>query len=137
MKKYMKPMMEGQIFVSNEYVGACSDLTGGVKYKFVCDAGGGTYGGLYDTNWNLVSNSKDSYHACGETHESPVDSLYFKGFFDVDTNHSNGNEIEVYIWEHEEESCTYLPFVGEVCDTYTNRHATTNVNKETWGKNHS
>lgn len=137
MKKYVKPVMEGQIFASNEYVGACSDLTGGVKYEFVCDAGNKVKGGLYDLNWNLVSNDIDSFHACGETHESPADSLYFKGYFDPDTNHKNGNEIEVYIWEHEEKSCQYIPLIGNICDTYTNRHATTNLKMETWGKNHS
>ena len=126
MKKYVKPLMEGQVFVTNEYIGACTIIEDSSKYYFRCDAGNGKYGGLYSTTWDLVSNRKDSFHACGETHVSPTDGSYFKGFYDPDSRHSNNNELEVYIWEEKNRQ-------GQVID----RHATTNLNKETWNKNHS
>lgn len=128
-KKYVKPTIIGERFIPNEYCVSCSDTEGGAKYKFVCDAGDGVYGGLYDENWNLKSNSYNSYHACDDTHESSTTDLYYLGYFDPDRNHTNGNELKVYIWEHPE----YIPFYGWV----TNRHATTNIHKETWEKNHS
>ena len=82
--------------------------------------------GLYDTNWNRISNRWNSYHACGHTHQSSTTDEYIKGYFDPDRDHSNGNEEEVYIWIERNRW-------GGVVD----RHATTNINKDSWEKNHS
>ena len=133
MKKYMKPTMEGQLFISNEYVGACTIIEDGSQYYFICDAGDGVKGGLYSEDWELISNSKNSYHACGDIHVSPTDGIYIKGYFDPDTNHDNGNETPIYIWEEIGTTCGVFNCWEEV----VNRHATENLNKETWNKNFS
>lgn len=47
MKKrvYTKPILESETFVPQSYIAACGDIN--KVYKFVCDAGGGTYGTVY------------------------------------------------------------------------------------------
>ena len=39
MKRYVRPMMDAQMFVANEFVTTCGDS--GTIYKFECDAPGG------------------------------------------------------------------------------------------------
>lgn len=49
MKKYMKPTMNGQVFATNEYIGACGDIS-----KFSClnmnNISGGSIQVYYDNN---------------------------------------------------------------------------------------
>ena len=131
MKKYMKPLMEGQMFVANEFVAVCGNQT---SYKFKCDAGG-TFnsdgemtsyksGYLYDENWNasyaypyyMHGRGTNGFHACGETHDSDTTDAYILGWFDTDTSPNNGkNETKVYIWQEIEN--------GRV----VNHHATTDI----------
>ena len=127
-KAYVKPSMESETFVPNVYCKTCSDTEGGVKYYFKCDAGGGRSGGLYDKNWNLISNSWNSYSACNRTHESSTEDEYILGYFDPDRNHYYGIELIVYIW---------IERSWSIFGWRTNRHATTNLNKDSWEKNHS
>lgn len=108
---WVKPEMEEVCFAADEYVAACGEEE--QVYSFICDAGGGDYGGLYDMNWNLKSNDTDSFHACSEVHDAPLDGTFYDGYFDPDTNHGNANEIRVKIWEEK--------WLGIVYD----RHATT------------
>ena len=126
-RNYVKPILNSETFVPQVYAAACTHTESGVggKYYFKCDAGNGVYGGLYNQNWDRISSGPNSYHACGETHESPTDGDYIQGYFDPDTNHNNGNEIDVYIWLEK--------MYGRVVD----RHATTNLDRDSWTKNHS
>lgn len=138
MKKYIKPIMQSEVFVTNEFITACSVTESGTgdTYYFRCDAGGGKYGGLYSEDWETrISSSWNSYHACGDTHESPVDAnVYIKGWFDPDRDHNNGNEIPVYIWLEQGLDCDWF---GN-CETVTvDKHATTNLNQDSWFKNFS
>lgn len=126
MREYVKPMLDSEVFVANEYVSACADNT---TYNFKCDAGGGRYGGLYDMDWNRISNTSSSYHACGETHKASTSDEFIRGYFDPDRQHNNGNELEVYIWLEGYR----LPWGQWVT---TNRHATTELDINKW-KNHS
>ncbi|WP_216697515.1 hypothetical protein [Anaerostipes faecalis] len=119
-KVYQHPQVIVEEFAPNEYVATCGDTEYG-KYKFVCDAGGGRYGGLYDLNWKQISNYSSSFHACDKTHESDTDGDYILGYFDPDRNHNNGNEISVYIWQEKNRW-------GQVI----NRHATTNLDRDSW-----
>lgn len=120
---YERPMMFGQVFVPNEYVSACGEEN--KVYKFVCDAGKGVYGGLYDTNWNRISNSEKSYHACGATHDATVQDDFFPGYFDPDTNHNNGNEESIYIWIEYERTWSGGKRVVD-------RHGTSNLDMDSW-----
>lgn len=119
-KVYEAPVVHLEQFVANEYIAACGDTEYGV-YKFECDGGGGVYGGLYDLDWNRISRSWNSYHACGETHDATTQDEFIRGYFDPDWNHKNGNEIEVYIWLETDRR-------GHVID----KHATEDLDREHW-----
>lgn len=125
-RMYERPEMRGQVFAADEYIASCAENN---TYYFKCNAGGGRYGGLYDLDWNRISNTSSSYHACGETHQAPTDDEFIRGYFDPDRNHNNGNELEVYIWLE-----GYRNWWGEWVTT--NRHATTNLDMDSW-KNQS
>ena len=127
-RNYVKPLLNSEAFVPQVYAAACTHTESGVggNYYFKCDAGNGVYGALYDENWNRLTSWNGSFHACDETHTSPTDGDYKLGYFDSDSNHNNGNELQVYIWEEKNGS-------GRV----TNRHATTNLDRDSWTKNHS
>ena len=133
MRDYVKPMMDSEVFASNEYCSTCGDVT---SYLFNCDAGS-------KTKWQDVyveSNGIDglqtrsewiqtgehpldgylqpadtfrtgSYHACGATHEAPTTDEFLDGYV------INGRlTIPVKIWT----------------DHGTNTHCTTNINEGTW-----
>ena len=84
MKKYVKPIMNSEVFVANEYFSACGDS--GTTYYFKCDASGwfGSGGVVYeDTNGNKKFDRKEDkirslYVPCSETHiaESTDDFSY-------------------------------------------------------------
>ncbi len=69
MKKYVKPIMEGQMFVSNEYVSACGDVNGlsclnmnkdqGIKGIFYDVDGNGIYDSTIDTSIISFSERQD------------------------------------------------------------------------------
>ncbi len=124
-RTYESPRAYVEEFTPNEYVAACQD--GPTQYLFKCDAGGGRHGGLYDSNWKLISNSSNSYSACGETHLANTEDEFIRGYFDPDRNHRNGNEQEVYIWIEQR------PW----WQGGTNRHATTDLDIKHWEKNQS
>ena len=151
MKKYIKPTMESEVFIANEYIGACSDLTGGVKYLFKCDAGliekNSIWGTYYEPTDGDLTNSTGtinftdnnyhsqymgnstyvSYSACDATHEASTMDTFLLGRFypNGGNNNLSGSYSDVYIW-----------FEPKGYNRY-DIHATSNVNIETWGKNHS
>lgn len=123
MKEYVRPMMDSEVFVANEYFSACGDEN--KVYKFVCDAGGGTSGTVYeDSNnngkWDLTKDKAltgyilPTYHACGKTHDAPTDDEFIKGFY---LPNSNPFKVQnVIIWT----------------DGGTNIHCTTNLEQDEW-----
>lgn len=147
MKKYIKPVMEGELFVANEFISSCSDLVGGVKYDFECDAGGGIDGDLTSADGKTIytdsqkhtelgDSTYSSYSACKTTHSASASDEFVLGRFypNGGNNDLSGSYQTVYIW-FEYEGKTSIPFLG----TFENYdiHATANPKKETWGKNHS
>lgn len=118
-RNWVKPLAVVQQFVPNEYVAACGDEN--KVYKFVCDAGDGRYGGLYDKDWKRISSGSYSYHACGETHDATTQDDFIEGFFDPDTDHRNGNELSVYIWLEKNRHGSVI-----------NKHATTDLDIDSW-----
>ena len=84
MREYVKPMMDSEIFIANEYFSACGDS--GTTYYFKCDASGWFGSGgvvIDDTNGNKQFDGIDTDHIrspytpCSETHiaESTDDFL--------------------------------------------------------------
>ena len=64
MKKYMKPLMEGQMFVANEFVSACYSISCNVPYGF---------GYIEQNNEPGYQDNEDKYidggaDGCGTTH---------------------------------------------------------------------
>ena len=88
-KTYVKPVLNSEEFVPQEYIAACGDQN--VVYKFKCTAGGGTHGDVFvDTNHNGFLDSRDEnltpgrsryFHACKKTHEAPTTDEFLNGFF--------------------------------------------------------
>ena len=132
-KTWEEPKIMVQKFVANEYVAACGDS--GTVYNFVCDAGGGVWGSVYqETNGQsgLQAYGQDSdtriatyseilgyplsgYHACGTTHEAEANSGFFDGYYCA--NGDTDQPVPVIIWK------------GENGD---NVHCTTNLNMDNW-----
>ena len=122
-KTWEEPKIMVQQFMPNEYVAACGDENR--VYNFVCDAGGGTPGTVYeDSNHNgkwdlfgdeaLTGHILPTYHACGETHSAPTDDEFIEGFYLPNSN--PGKATTVIIWT----------------DGGTNIHCTTNLNMNEW-----
>ena len=89
-KTWEEPKIMVQQFMPNEYVATCGDENR--VYNFVCDAGGGIPGTVYeDSNHNgkwdlfgdeaLTGHILPTYHACGETHSAPTDDEFIEGFY--------------------------------------------------------
>ena len=122
-KTWEEPRILVQQFMPNEYVAACGDEN--KVYNFVCDAGGGEEGKVYeDSNNNgkldylvdkpLTGRILLTYHACGETHSAPTNDEFIKGFYSPNSNPFK--VTKVIIWtEHE-----------------TNIHCTTNLKMNEW-----
>ena len=122
-KTWEEPKIMVQQFMPNEYVAACGDEN--KVYNFVCDAGDGTPGTVYeDSNHNgrwdlfgdqaLTGHILPTYHACGETHSAPTDDEFIKGFYLP--NSDPFKVTNVIIWT----------------DGGTNVHCTTNLDMNSW-----
>lgn len=121
-KVYIKPVLESENFVPQSYVAACGDIN--KVYKFVCDAGGGAEGNVYeDSNHNgrydlftdreLTGWILKTYHACGKTHEAPTTDEFLDGFY---RKLGTIDFQKVKIWTN-----------GN-----TNIHCTTNLKQDSW-----
>ena len=115
MKKYIKPVMEGELFVANEYIGACGDH----EYRIKCDVPG--TGSLYKESngidglqrerqwvqtgthwWQGYFKEADEFldygEACGTWHNAvldfdPTDPENKNGYW-----YTNGTTIEVFVF---------------------------------------
>lgn len=129
-RTYVRPTMVGERFVANEYVAACG--AGRTEYNFVCDAGAGTPGYVYqETNGELGLQKRGPkpdtqltpwpsyYTSCNKTHKASAMDDFSKGYYvPID----GGDTKDVIIWRGEEGN---------------NVHCTTNIKKETWEKTKS
>lgn len=127
-RAYVRPTMVGERFVANEYVAACGDTEYG-KYKFVCDAGGGARGDVYEetngqpglqtgrggdkclTSGHTIFNYT-YFHACNKTHEADTTDEFLNGYYVP----YRGSAQDVIIWT----------------EGGTNIHCTTNLKRDTW-----
>ena len=124
MRDYVKPMMDSEIFVANEYFSACGDEN--KVYKFKCDAPTEWGNGLVYVESNgepglqvrLFGGDtfRSNYHPCGEEHEAPVTDDFLDGYYIHDLE-SVFNPTPIKIW------------TGKNDD---NTHCTTNLKMDTW-----
>lgn len=79
-RMYIKPVLESETFVPQNYVAACGDS--GKIYKFTCDGGGGRMGDVYTSSGeNLTEGKMRYYHACNTKHSAPSDDEFIRGTF--------------------------------------------------------
>ena len=128
MREYVKPVMQCERFVTNEYVAACGDS--GTIYKFECNAGErhqdyNVYladGTPYATSGRDSGGCKTdytSYSPCGEEHEAESDSIFLKGYMYKQAfigGYDTGQKIDVMIWT----------------DNYTDVHCTRELDMSKW-----
>lgn len=132
---WRRPLTEVQKFEANEYVAACG--ASGVTYKFVCNAGDGVYGSVYeetngipglqtgrggDTELARYSNGwlgESGFYACNKTHEADSSNAFVKGYYCAkgDTK----NPVNVIVWKE--------PRGGWWPD---NIHCTTDLDTDSW-----
>lgn len=130
MREYVKPMMDSEVFVANEYFSACGDTNN--EYIFQCDAMGGIFGTVYYDNGNgefdpyipgFHPNGDrrmgSGYHACGEEHVTQTGDEFINGWYITGGDGLTGGEWvrQVVIWRGVEGN---------------NIHCTTNLDKNTW-----
>lgn len=128
-RMYIKPVLESETFVPQNYIAACGDS--GTVYKFTCDAGGGVSGNVYletngepglQTGWN-GDRSLGGYHACGSTHEAESTDDFLDGYY-VTQKWVGG-------WggHYETETTRVIVWRGPYGD---NTHCTTNLDMDSW-----
>ncbi len=121
---YVKPTMDTEVFVANEYVAACGDS--GTVYKFVCNAGSSNKRyAVKDSSGNVATISGyymdggwrgSYYHPCNETHTAESDSGFLTGYHIDDVSTQVDENISVVIWTQNN----------------TDVHCTTNLDMSTW-----
>ncbi|MFR1688601.1 MAG: hypothetical protein ACLSVX_15630 [Massilimicrobiota timonensis] len=134
MREYVKPMMDSEIFASNEYCSTCGDVT---TYLFTCDAGGGASGNVYvESNgidglqtsrkwiqtgdkfwegyWQSADDSLGGYHACGTQHPAESTDDFLNGYY---VPYGSKKVTDVIIWTGPNNK---------------NVHCTTNLDQNTW-----
>ena len=124
MRKYVKPVMESEMFAANEYIAACGDTN--YEYIFECDAMGGVTGTVfYDDGDHKFEPFGDDrwmgagYHACGEKHKTLKGDDFIHGWYATGWDGITGGDWykEVIIWRGAD---------GK------NIHCTTNLDMNTW-----
>ena len=127
MKKYMKPAMESEVFIANEYVGAC--------YKIRCTTpnNNGTYYYLYDdTNNNRTFDKEDKllysswfgFKGCNKWHKGVIrnEAPEANGF--VTEDEKGTGAAPVHWWREDLGSSTnYHAMVPGSQNYETNRNA--------------
>lgn len=125
-RAYVRPTMVGERFVANEYVAACSDK--GTVYNFVCDAGEGVPGNVYQetgkkkglqkfgpySDTNLTLGLGRYYVSCNETHKASAMDNFSEGYY---VPIGGGDTEDVIIWRGKEGN---------------NVHCTTKLNMSEW-----
>lgn len=129
-RAYVRPTMVGERFVANEYVAACGDS--GTVYNFVCNAGEGVPGEVYqETNgvqglqkhaqiypWKdadtKLTRGMKYYVSCNETHKASAMDNFSAGYY---VPMGGGDTKEVIIWRGKDGN---------------NVHCTTNLDMKKW-----
>lgn len=114
-RMYIKPILESETFVPQNYIAACGDTEYG-DYYFECNAGDL---GLWRYPYRVYTNSGQylgKYHACGQKHIASSKDDFINGYMDDDRTDKFDN-IKVIIWR------------GRRGDDI---HCTTNLDQDSW-----
>lgn len=134
-RMYIKPVLESETFVPQNYIAACGDLN--KVYKFKCDAGGGKSGSVYletngtsglQTGWG-GDRYLSGYHACGTTHEAKSTDAFLNGYYvTTDKVWVPGGWFGGH-WEEKEVTTPVIVWRGPKGD---NTHCTENLDMDSW-----
>lgn len=134
-RAYIKPILESETFVPQNYIAACGDLN--KVYKFKCDAGGGKSGSVYletngtsglQTGWGGDSYLSD-YYACGTTHEAKSTDAFLNGYYvTTDKVRVPGGWFGGH-WEEKKVTTPVIVWRGPYND---NTHCTENLDMDSW-----
>lgn len=116
-RMYIKPVLESETFVPQNYIAACGDPEYG-KYLFTCDAPGGR---LYYYNDRGKAQYIGNYTPCSEKHQASMASEFPDGFIDYNRNEREDPGEAVVVWIER-------GWWGSIA----NAHATTNLDRESW-----
>lgn len=116
-RMYIKPVLESETFVPQNYIAACGDPEYG-KYLFTCDAPGGR---LYYYNNRGRAEYIGNYTPCSEKHQASMASEFPDGFIDYNKNGREDSGEAVVVWIER-------GWWGSIA----NAHATTNLDRESW-----
>lgn len=116
-RMYIKPVLESETFVPQNYIAACGDPEYG-KYLFTCDAPGGS---LYYYNNRGQAKYIGNYTPCSEKHQASMASEFPDGFIDYNKNGREDSGEAVVVWIER-------GWWGSIA----NAHATTNLDRESW-----
>lgn len=123
-RMYIKPVLESETFVPQNYIAACGDLN--KVYKFKCDAGGGVSGSVYletngkeglQTGWGGGDKYLSGYHACGSTHEAKTTDDFLDGYYVTSSLFGGTKVTPVIVWRGPDND---------------NTHCTENLNMDSW-----
>lgn len=114
---YIKPVLESETFVPQNYIAACGDTEYG-KYLFTCYAPGDRL--YYYNSWGQADYI-GSYTPCNKKHEAEKSSEFPKGFIDYNRNGREDEGEAVIVWIER-------GWFGGI----RNAHATTNLNQDSW-----
>ena len=130
MREYVKPMMDSEIFASNEYCSTCGDS--GTTYYFECDAGDWRGGySVYLNGPDGEAHTRDdifwcggygavrgnrTYTKCGETHEAEDNNDFYPGYITRKGMFGSTTTQNVIVWTA----------------NGTNTHCTTKLDMDTW-----
>lgn len=134
-RAYIKPILESETFVPQNYIAACGDLN--KVYKFKCDAGGGKSGSVYletngtsglQTGWG-GDRYLSGYHACGTTHEAKSTDAFLNGYYvTTDKVWVPGGWFGGH-WEEKKVTTPVIVWRGPHND---NTHCTENLDMDSW-----
>lgn len=113
---YIKPVLESETFVPQNYIAACGDTEYG-KYLFECDAPAGTL--YYYSFFGAIP--LGDYHPCSKKHEAPMSDEFPDGFIDYNNNGKEDEGEAVKLWLERK--------WGVIIK---NSHATKNLNQDSW-----
>ena len=123
-RAYIKPILESETFIPQNYIAACGDTN--YEYLFKCDAMGGFTGTVFysdgDDKFEPFRGDRwmgTGYHACGEEHKTEVGDEFIEGWYVTGWDGVSGGDWvkKVIIWKG---------YDGN------NIHCTTNLDKDSW-----
>lgn len=146
-KEYRKPSMYAESFVPNEYIAQCSHSESGAgNYLFECNAGtmnghNYSYGTIYRESYgssdvfnydsrHIYETFIDDFEPCKKKHEAPTTDEFSYGWF-VPWTWEGGLIFGDWV-KHYDQAFKVIIWQGD-----GDLHATENLNRDTWEKNHS